>query len=377
MKNIITTMPISVSENPKLSLWVAPYVAKLIEKHTVLQGSVLAINLLWQKVEGIDEELLRERLERFKSQLTLLGIPFENFWVDKDNIKSLLSIIDSLKEKWLIHEEDVTVKICSCGIYETLANAWNFWSKKRIQSNKTCSKCGTEACEKQLKWLMYTIMDNDYDVYPQRYVWHINNYKTNYSKILISRERNTWVKYNWYNIDIDFLWSMWLVDLRKKGYQPEIVLTNPSWLYNTYIAISIYNALEKSSIIPIVHPYIWVNSKNKGIDEKWLKHENYSLDNIIQNNWWAIMQILLASWLKWWEDYSKIDESAKKVIWRLLNTMKVGKTGGKLYEYNMKEIDDLLKTINWKNILNAIAGRIWNRLLTLENQQEVLNNFII
>jgi hypothetical protein len=40
-------------------------------------------------------------------------------------------------------------------------------------------------------------------------------------------------------------------------------------------------------------------------------------------------------------------------------------------------MDELLKKIHWKNVLNALAGRIWNRRLTPEDQKEVLNNFII
>ena len=377
MERVVTTLPISVPEDPKLSIWVSPYIAKLIEKHSDLTWSLLATNLLGQKVEGIDQSVLEERLNSFKTQLEALWISPEHIWIDKDNIESLLSVIDNLKEKWLIQEKDVTIKICDCWTYESLSQAWNFWSKKNIQKDEVCSKCWSTLKEKQVKGLMYTIEDKDYAIYPNRYQGHIKNYKNNYSEILISRERDTWVNYQWYNIDIDFLWSMWLVDLKKKWYLPEVVLTNPSWLYNTYIAMSIYKALGEDPIVWVVHPYIWINSNDKEIATKWLKHPNYSLETIINNEQWDIMKILLATWLKWWEDYSMLNESSKKTINKLLNALQTTEASEDGKKYSLEEMDELLKKIHWKNVLNALAGRIWNRRLTPEDQKEVLNNFII
>ena len=377
MRHIITTMPISIWENPKLSSCVSPYITKLIEKHTNLDWSVLSFNMLWQKVEWLDNDTLFERIKKFHSQLLSLWVSFEDFRNDRENIKSLISILNSLKEKWLIYEKDISIKTCNCWIYESLACAGNFWLKKNTQRNEICPKCGKWLKEKQVKWLMYAIKDDEYNVYPQRYEWHINNYKNNYSEILISRERETWIKYNWYNIDIDFLRSMWLVDLKRKWYIPEIILTNPSWLYNTYIAMNIYKALEWDTITSIVHPYIWVNSNNKDISEQWLKHENYNLDKIIQDKEWNIMQILLGSWLKWWYDYSKINESSKKTISKLLNTLDTSNNHIEYDKYSSDEIEELLKKINWKNVINALSGRIWNKYLSIENQKNILNNFIL
>lgn len=377
MKNIITTMPISVSDNPKLASWVSPYIAKLIEKHTNLDWAVLSFNMLWQKVEWMDSGTINTRINTFKSQLKNLWISLDNSWEDRNNIDSLLSILDSLRNIWLIKEKKVSVKICDCWTCESLTQAWNFWSKKNIQKNEICSKCWSELKEKIVEWLLYTIRNNNYDIYPKRYEWHINNYKNNYSEILISRERDTWIHYDWYNIDVDFLRSMWLVDLKKKWYIPEIVLTNPSWLYNTYVAMSIYKALDSDSIISIVHPYIWVNSKNGEVNTKWLKHENYSLNNLIKNEQWKIMQILLASWLKWGEDSAKINESSKKIVTRLLDALQLDKDFKEWYKFNMWEVEDLLKKISWKNVINALNGRVGNRIISPEDQKDILNDYIL
>lgn len=245
MKKIITTLPISIWSSPTLSICVSPYIAKLIEKNTDLEWSVLAANLLWKKVELIDDNVLYNRVNEFVKDLNNLWINLQDIWIDKDNILSLLSIIDLLKEKWLIHEKNIEIKTCDCWTYESLATAWNYGLKKNLNSGEICSKCWSELHNEKIKWLMYHIRDYDYDIYPNRYKWHVNNYKNNYSEILISRSRDTGIKYNWYNIDIDFLWSMWLIDLKKKWLIPEIVLTNPSSLYNTYIAMSVYKSIEE------------------------------------------------------------------------------------------------------------------------------------
>lgn len=370
-------MPISVPETPKLSTLVSWYVARLIEKHSNLEWSVLATNFLWQKVEWMNQEMIEKRLENFKMQLKDLWMGVKDLWTDRENIDSLLSIVKRLEEIWKIEEKEVKIKICNCGTCESLSCAWNFWSKKNIQNNQICSKCWSWLQEKVVKWLMYKISNKDYDIYPKRYQWHIDNYNDKYSEILISRERDTWIIYKGYYVDIDFLWSMWLSDLKNKWYLPEIVITNPSWLYNTYIAMDIFKSLNDEHIIWVVHPYIWVSSTDKSIEEEGLKHGNYSLENIIQNNEWNIAQILLATWLKFWEDYSKINESNKKTVRKLLNTLNIGGQTNCSDNYSTEEINELLKRINGKNALNAIARRIGNKYLSSEDIKNILYDFII
>lgn len=101
------------------------------------------------------------------------------------------------------------------------------------------------------------------------------------------------------------------------------------------------------------------------------------MKNIINQQQWDIMKILLATWLKRWEDYSKINESTQKIIWKLLDSISIGNNLVWWNKYNIWEIEDLLKNINWKNAINAISGRIWKKQLSLEEQQGLLNNFII
>lgn len=95
-------------------------IAKLIEKHTFLEWTVLSTNLLWQKVVWIDDEILYWRIENFNRQLSALWLSPDFIWNDKNNIESLLSVLNLLNEKWLIQEKDIKVKICDCWMCESL-----------------------------------------------------------------------------------------------------------------------------------------------------------------------------------------------------------------------------------------------------------------
>ena len=379
MKNYVTTLPISVKTNPTLSLAVSPYIAELLVQNLWYEGSIISMNLIGEKFSHMADKELTNNVSEFGNTLKDFWIRHKFQRIDKENVVSLKEIFRELFEKGIVVEKEIIVKVCKCGLSESLENAENFGAKKKLIDEGCCKKCNYELSSEKTRWLIYLPpLPETIRISPVRYHNHITNYvknqKEKMNQLLISRKRNTGISYeingNFYNIDVDFFRTLWLIDLERKWLDPSIVVANPSWLYSTYLWWTLYESFTKKPVQIVVHPYLGVNSKEKEVSEKGFKHQNFLLKDIIENWQEKIMQLFIATGLKRWMDETKTDEWFMKKSLEALKTYRQG-------EKNIIPMEKLEYFLKGNDVVNALNGYKGNKTLTQAEIDTSLHRFLL
>lgn len=280
------------------------------------------------------------------------------YWIDKEHINELIEKVYYLIDNNYIKEKEKNILICECGKVEidkeNLKTINYADSLITYFNNKYYCKCCGKECNLINKRVMIfsssKVKKTNMIFYPN----FINNDKLTFDNtvgvndIIISRNRNTGIiieiNNNKYNLDIDFLWEIYLSLFDNKE---KIVMCCNRQLYQLYMVGMLEKCFNDSSnTICLATPYLEYSSKQDELLNRKLSLKIYSL--------------LV---LKWAKKDNIFDESLLKYI----NSMNVEKKQ-LLYDILLSEIDkeedivtELRKTLtkkyNFQNVSMELKRR--------------------
>lgn len=276
MKRIVITMPISPYQTYSVGKMSSPILATSLAKKMNAE-CILSVNLF-------DSYKMRELLP-YQNLLKAYQIDPSYYWIDKDNLQELLSSIYYLIEKGYVKEEEKEILHCDCKKVEI--GTTNIKTINMVDScficlddEYYCKSCKSRCIVTKEKVLVFNpnlIDKNSLVFYPEFINKDIKTFHNTVgtNDIIISRKRETGVKivYNnsLYNIDIDFLWQVYLSLFKE---EEKIVLCSNHQLYQLYMTLMLEKCFNASSnTIGLATPYINVDR----LDEIKLENRLISL----------------------------------------------------------------------------------------------------
>lgn len=339
---LIITLPVAPYSEMSVGKMTTPVLGESLAKSMDCKF-VMSINLLstYQKRDS----------DGFFKLMKEYDINPNFYWVDKDHINELIDKVYYLINNGYIQEKEKNILICDCGkveINKENLNTINYNdSLIAFFNNKYYCKCCKNECNLVAKKVMVfnsnKIAKKNMKFYPS----FINKDKLTFDNtvgvndIIISRKRNTGIiieiNNNKYNLDIDFLWEIYLSLFDEKE---KIVMCCNRQLYQLYMVGMLEKCFKNNSnTVCLATPYLEYNNKQDELLNRTLSLKIYSL--------------LV---LKWSKKDNVFDESLLKYI----NSMNVEKKQ-MLYDIILSEInsengivEDLTKILTKKyNLQNA------------------------
>lgn len=235
MNNIlITTFPMKPLSNIKVGTFTAPlYVEFLTQK--LKCRSALSLNLLssYKKINDNSKDYLKI--------LSNIGINFDKVFIDYYNREELLNTIDLLFKKKLIIEQTEEFLVCNCAKvdikYSTINGYTNYDLIESIDGEYYCKDCGNK-CKIVKEKRLFLIIDKKYlnkiKVIPNIYDDNLKKMSESFADnfLVISKKRETGIKYKNYNIDVDFMWNNYINLFDEKNI---IIVTSNKHLMKVFI----------------------------------------------------------------------------------------------------------------------------------------------
>jgi len=296
-----------------------------------------------------------------KKLVNLMGqynINSDYYWIDSEHINELIDKIYILIKKGYISEKEKEVLCCNCGKVEISTDNLNSINMddalfEKINDDYYCKFCGTKCLRKKTKSLIFDskLVDKSTMCFFPDF---INKDKYTFDQtvgnndIIISRNRNTGVIINHngynYNLDIDFLWQVFLSLFDEKE---KIVICCNHQLYQLYMVGMLEKCFDaKSNTVCLATPFL----KND-LSATELENRIVSL---------KIFDLLVLKW-------AKKENTFDKTLLSFVNSMNVEKKQ-LLYDILVEEIettddvsDDLrnvlTKKYNFQNSNNELKRR--------------------
>lgn len=338
MERIIITMPIAPYDKFSIGKLTTPILAETLAKKMHAKF-ILSVNLL--------DSYKERNIESYQQLLNKYQIFPDSYWIDKDNIDKLLNKIYYLIEKQYIYQKNETILTCDCKKVEI--------SKKNLdtinledatfilkEGNYYCKSC-QKACHFQKEDVLVfnpnLISNKNLSFYPDFINKDIKTFYNTVGKneIVITRKRNTGINLTYqhkeYNLDIDFLWQVYLSLFPNTE---KIVLCSNHQLYQLFMVALLEKCFDnQGKTICLATPYLNILDKtiNKELEERIISLKIFTLLN-----------------QKWSRKENTFDEGLLKY----LNSMNIEKKQ-QLYEIILKEnetsdIEQSLKTVLLKEI---------------------------
>lgn len=317
---LIITLPIAPYSSMSVGRMTTPILGESLSKS--MNGKfVMSINLLstYQNRES----------EGFYNLMKRYNINPDYYWCDRDHINELIRKVYYLINKGYITEKEKEIIFCNCGKVEIEKE-----NIKTINLNDSlieifndkyyCKSCKKEcncAIKKVMVFNSRMVDKSNMIFYPD----FINRDKITFDNtvgsndIIISRKRNTDIiiemNNNQYNLDIDFLWEIYLSLFKQSE---KIVMCCNRQLFQLYMVGMLDKCFNPSSnTVCLATPYL-----ENSIKQNELENRELSL---------KIFSLLV---LKWAKKDNIFDESLLKFI----NSMNVKKKQ-MLYDILLEEID--------------------------------------
>ncbi len=208
----ILTLPIKPSSYDKIGMYLAPLFANFLSKK--VNGQFITfLNLLNSYKE--QTEYVSHLLNRYNE----LGIAADCILSDAQMKNVLFEKIYSLAQQYHICAEKKEIVVCSCGKIDCLKESLQSQTGKTIYKNNDAPIC--QFCHERCKIIEKEVLlfkAPRFDLNKSFYFPTFStkdfvelNSKFQYKKILISKQRNTNLPFQYqgklYNLDVDFFWA--------------------------------------------------------------------------------------------------------------------------------------------------------------------------
>lgn len=314
-----------------ITLPVAPYSEMSVGRmSTPILGESLAKSMNCRFIMSVNvlSTYQNRECEGFFKLMREYDINPDLYWVDKDHIYELINKIYYLINNGFIEEKEKKILICDCGrveINEDNLGTINYNDSliEIIDNKYYCRYCHHECSVDNRLVLVFN--SSKVDISNMRfYPNFINKDKLTFDNtisindIIISRKRNTGIiieiNNNQYNLDIDFLWEIYLSLFDNKD---KIVMCCNRQLYQLYMVGMLDKCFNSdTNTVCLATPYLEYSSRQDELLDRKLSLKIYSL--------------LV---LKWAKKDNVFDESLLKYI----NSMNVDKKQ-LLYEILLSEV---------------------------------------
>lgn len=308
MERLVITMPIAPYEKYSLGKMTTPILAETLSK--IMNAKfILSVNLLDSyKTRFFDE---------YQNLLKSYGIIPDEFWIDKKNVKLLLERMYYLIDKGFISLKEKKILSCSCKKVEISEDNLSTINIKDscfefVNGKYYCKSCKSLCTFNYQKHLIFNpniICSPRLLFYPNFINKDIKTFWETVGKneIVISRNRETGIKINYnneiYNIDIDFLWQMYLSLFNS---EEKIVICSNHQLYQLFMVSLLENCFgNNGNTICLATPYLNI------------KHQ---LECSLEKRLLSTKLVALLN-LKWSRKENNLDEG----LIRFINSMNVVK----------------------------------------------------
>ena len=334
----IITLPVNPYGKMSVGRMTTPILGESLGKSMDSQF-IMSVNLL--------SSFEKRTIEGFYELMKQYNINPDYYWVDQEHIDELINKIYYLIEKGYISEKESEILRCDCGKIELNKDNLNTINLgdsllEKIDDDYYCkfckSKCNTNT-ERVLVFNSRLVDKSNMKFYPE----FINKDKTTFDKtvgnndIVISRDRNTGINLEYnnhnYNIDVDFLWEIYLslFDVEEK-----IVMCCNRQLYQLYMVGMLEKCFNNTNkTVCLATPYLEHSPKEEELQSRILSLKMFSL--------------LVMKW-------AKKDNTFEYSLLKYLNTMNVEKKQ-KLYDTMLEEIN---VTDNISNDLKLVLTKQYN-----------------
>ena len=344
MNRLVITMPIAPFSSYSLGKLSTPVLADTLAKK--IGGSCcLAINSL-SSYQSRDVDGYKKLLEKY-------SIMPDELWIDNENVKILLEKIYFLIEKGFIFKTEKCILHCDCKKVEICSDY--------IDSINMIDSCFTEfngkyyckSCKSECRFTIEEVLVFDPNLIDEFtlnfYPFFVNKDVKTFDKtirkneIIISRLRSTGVKINYenksYNLDIDFLWEVYLSLF--SNYEKVVMCSN----HQLYMVMMLEKCFEKSS-------------QTIGIATPYLKSSNLDFEKCLEDRVVALKLYLLFC-MRWQKKENVIDLSLLSYLSKM----------------SVEKIQQLYSIVMQKNINNSLIDNI-NDILTKDFNFQIANNVL-
>lgn len=334
MERLVLTMPIAPFSSYSLGKLSTPVLAEALAKKIGGQ-CCLAINML--------SSYQNRDIGEYEKILKTYSITPDMLWLDNENINNLLEKVEVLIKKGFIFKKEKNILHCDCKKVEICKDYINSINRNdscfiEFNGKYYCKSCKSEChltTEEVLVFNPNLINKFTLNFYPFFINKDIKTFEETVRKneIIISRLRSTGIqiKYDdkFYNIDIDFLWQVYLSLFN--NYEKVVMCSNHQ-LYQLYMVMMLEKCFDNASTtIGLATPYI---NSNNAESEKCLENRVLSL------------KLFLLFCMRWQKKENTVDSG----LLACLSRMSVDKLQ-QLYSIVMQENIDYSLINNINNVL--------------------------
>lgn len=237
----IITLPVSPVKNDQYARFVMPIIGDTIGEATnsKFYMCVNALDSFKDRSSFVDD---------YAMKMKEYGVKFDELWLDKNHIDSMLERINKLIKLGYLYEKNCSIYRCDCGkieIEQKNISTLNPEDSKKsfiIKDDKLiCKYCNSECKlynEKHLIFDTSRVKDYRVNILPTFFNKDIKTFENilSSSYLIVSRNRNTGIKLNYngtdYNLDVDFLWQVFIDTFPEKN---KTVLCGNKELYQLYL----------------------------------------------------------------------------------------------------------------------------------------------
>lgn len=267
---LITTFPMKPLSKMKVGSLTAPLYVNFLGKKLNCK-KVLSLNIL-NSFKNTDYS------KEYVNLLSDINIKFDDIFVDKEHLNELFEQIKKIDEMGLLVEKEEKIISCDCEKIDmpySCINSFQNGLLKKDGDTYICQECNS-ICKTHKEKRLFLNIDSKYikqiKCIPNIYDGNLSELNSDFNNahFLISKSRETGIKYKNYNIDIDFVWNLYLSLFKESNI---IVVTSNRHLMKVFITNYLANIFQKN-IIYILHPYI---EKKESIvwDDELFKYDYY------------------------------------------------------------------------------------------------------
>lgn len=350
MERLIMTMPIAPYSQYSLGKLSTPILAESLAKK-IGGKSCFAVNALSSYQD--------RKIEDYKKLLEKHNIIPDMFWIDKENIEYLLDKIYLLISRGFIYKTYKNILFCDCKKVEICSDyicSINMVDSCffELDGKYYCKHCKNEcnlSSEEVLVFNPNLLEKFQLLFYPHFINKDIKTFEETIRRndIVISRLRDTGIYIHYdnkiYNVDIDFLWEVYLSLF---GNYEKIVMCSNHQLYQLYMVMMLEKCFD-------------INSKTIGLATPYINCGKNEIEDILKDRNLSLKLFLLYN-LRWQKKENNIDNGLLSYLTRM-NVKKLYQ----LYDITMQEhIEDallnnlekiLLKDFNFQNANNILKRR--------------------
>ena len=349
MEKIIMTMPIAPYDNFSIGKMSTPILADFLAQKMDAKF-VLAVNQL--------DAYKKRKIDNYLELLQQYGIKPDYVWIDSEHKIELLDKINYLIDNNYIYSDKRAIMSCDCKKVEipvvnletiNLTDSC-FYKKNNQFFCKSCNMPCKVMDEDVLIFQPKLLQDREFNFYPEFINKDIKTFTNTImeNEIVLSRKRNTGVTLEYgnksYNIDIDFLWQVYLSLFPNAN---KIVMCSNHQLYQLFIVSMLEKCYNNNgNTISLATPYLNSTYKN----EQELKNRILSLKifTVLNQKWAKKENVINEGLLNY---INSMNVNKKEMLYEILQE----KTSEEDMLKALKEI--LTKDFNFQNANNELKRR--------------------